>query len=124
MYGTSVRLAAVRIFVTDLARSTEWFRDLLGNEPTAGAAASGYVVFDIGADLVLETVGADSDIAAEVLIGRFTGISLAVNDIAAALLGLADAVDVVGEPELQSWGGTLATIADLDGNQLQLVQYP
>jgi hypothetical protein len=33
-------------------------------------------------------------------------------------------VDVIGEAELQSWGGTLATIADLDGNQLQLVQYP
>jgi hypothetical protein len=52
MYGASVRLVA-RIFVTDLARSTEWFQDLLGSEPTAGAAPSGYVVFDIGADLVL-----------------------------------------------------------------------
>lgn len=119
-----MRLAAVRIFVTDLARSAEWYRSLLGTDPTAGGPDSGYVVFDAGADLVLENVGDDSDIAAEVLIGRFTGLSLAVDDVRVALLGLADTVAVVGEPELQSWGGTLATVADPDGNQLQLVQYP
>lgn len=119
-----MRLAAVRIFVTDLARSTEWYRQLLGNGPTAGGPAAGYVVFDTGADLVLETVDDDSDIAADVLIGRFTGLSFAVDDIRAALLDLGEAIDVVGGPELQSWGGTLATIADPDGNQLQLVQYP
>jgi catechol 2,3-dioxygenase-like lactoylglutathione lyase family enzyme len=119
-----MRLAAVRIFVTDLVRSSEWYRHLVGSEPTAGSPASGYVVFAVGADLVLETVGDDSDVPAEMLVGRFTGLSLAVDDVRAALPGLADTVDVVGEPELHSWGGTLATIADPDGNQLQLVQYP
>lgn len=119
-----MRLAAARIFVTDLARSAAWYRQLLGTDPTAGGPASGYVVFDAGADLVLEPVDDDSDIAADVLIGRFTGLSLAVDDVRAALIGLGDTVDVVGAPELQSWGGTLATIADPDGNQLHLVQYP
>jgi len=119
-----MRLAAVRIFVTDLARSTQWYQHVLGSEPAAGGAALGYVVFDIGADLVLETVEDDSDIAAEVLIGRFTGLSFAVHDIRATLLDLAATLNVIGEPELQSWGGTLATIADPDANQLQLVEYP
>ncbi len=119
-----MRLAAARIFVADLGRSTAWYRHLLGSEPTAGGPASGYVVFDTGAELVLENVGDDSEIAAAALIGRFTGLSFVVDDVRAALLSFAHAVDVVGEPELQSWGGTLATIADPDGNQLQLVQYP
>lgn len=33
-------------------------------------------------------------------------------------------VDVVGWPETQPWGGTLAHIADPDGNVLTLVEYP
>jgi hypothetical protein len=97
---------------------------VLGSDPIAGDPASGYVLFGAGADIVLETVGDDSEIAAEVLIGRFTGISFAVDDVRGALLGLAGTVDIFAEPELQSWGGTLATIADPDANQLQLVQYP
>jgi predicted enzyme related to lactoylglutathione lyase len=119
-----MRVAAVRIFVTDLARSASWYQRLLGTNPTAGDPDSGYVVFDAGLDLVLESVDDDSDIAADALIGRFTGVSLAVDDVRVTLLSMADTVDVVGAPELQSWGGTLATIADPDGNQLQLVQYP
>jgi catechol-2,3-dioxygenase len=55
-----MRLAAARIFVADLGRSTAWYRHLLGSEPTAGGPASGYVVFDTGAELVLENVGDDS----------------------------------------------------------------
>lgn len=120
-----MRLAAARVFVTDLERSAAWYEEVLGSGPTAGAADAGYVVFDVGAHLVLEPVDADSDIPAAELIGRFTGLSFAVTDVVAALAGFGSStIDVVGQPELQSWGGTLATIADPDGNQIQLVQYP
>lgn len=120
-----MRLAAARLFVTDLDRSLTWFRALLGADPTAGSPSEGFVVFDVGADLVIEEVGDDSEIPATELVGRFTGLSFAVTDVAAAIARLKDReVRVIGEPELQSWGGTLATIADPDGNQLQLVQYP
>ena len=113
------------LFVTDLDRSASWFRALLGADPTAGSPGDGYVVFDVGADLVLEEVGDDSEIPAAELVGRFTGLSFAVADVAATIDGLEGrGVRVIGEPELQAWGGTLATIADPDGNQLQLVQYP
>lgn len=124
-YAPAMRLAAARLFVTDLDRSATWFRALLGADPTAGSSGDGYVVFDVGADLVLEEVGDDSEIPAAELVGRFTGLSFAVADVAATIDGLEGrGVRVIGEPELQSWGATLATIADPDGNQLQLVQYP
>jgi catechol 2,3-dioxygenase-like lactoylglutathione lyase family enzyme len=119
-----VRLAAVRIFVTDLDASVRWYARMLGKEPTAGDAAQGFFVFDVGADLVLEAVGDDSDIPAAELIGRFTGVSFAVTDIAASLTSLAATGVRTSAPELQAWGGTLATVVDPDGNQLQLVQYP
>jgi catechol 2,3-dioxygenase-like lactoylglutathione lyase family enzyme len=116
-----MRVAAVRLFATDLGRSTTWFRAVLGAGPSAGAPDAGYVVFDTGVGLVLETVGDDSEIPATELVGRFTGVSFAVLDVADLR---AVGVTVIGEPELQPWGGTLATIADPDGNRYQLVQYP
>ena len=119
-----MHLAAARVFVTDLGRSIEWYRNVIGASTTAEDLDAGYAVFDVGADLVLEVVGADSEISAGDLIGRFTGLSFAVADVRATFAALAAEADVVGEPELQTWGGTLATIADLDGNQIQLVQYP
>jgi catechol 2,3-dioxygenase-like lactoylglutathione lyase family enzyme len=107
-----MRRAAVRHFVTDVAASTEWYRQLLGADPTAGEPAAGCVVFDVGADLVLETAGDDSEIPAAELIGRFTGVSFMVDDSAATMHAFDAGVDVVGQPELRSWGGTPATLAD------------
>jgi catechol 2,3-dioxygenase-like lactoylglutathione lyase family enzyme len=89
-----MRRAAVRHFVTDVAASTEWYRQLLG------------------AELVLETAGDDSKIPAEERIGRFTGVSFMVDDSAATMHAFDAGVDVVGQPELRSWGGTPATLAD------------
>lgn len=120
-----MRLAAARLFVADLDRSATWYRTLLSAAPTAGSPGDGYVVFDVGVDLVLEEVGDDSEIPAAELIGRFSGLSFAVADVVSAIAALRGSeLRVIGEPELQPWGGTLATIADPDGNQLQLVQYP
>lgn len=120
-----MQVAAVRVFVGDVARSAAWYARVLGAPPRAGGPADGFVVFDAGCDLVVESVGADSEIPAEQLVGRFTGISLAVDDVDAVCRSLREAgVDVAGEPELQGWGGVLATLEDPDGNAVQLVQYP
>ena len=67
---------------------------------------------------------ADAQHFAAELVGRFTGISFAVADIDSACRRLVDGGATVGDPEPQGWGGILATIADPDGNRLQLVQYP
>lgn len=55
--------------------------------------------------------------------GRFTGLSFHVADIAASHAALlAMGVVFSGAPERQPWGGQLATFSDPDGNGLQLVQ--
>lgn len=65
--------------------------------------------------------GAELDRA---LVGRFTGISFAVDDINDSYESLRSAgLAFSGEPERQAWGGRLATIVDPSGNELQLVQY-
>jgi predicted enzyme related to lactoylglutathione lyase len=125
LLGDAIHLAAVRIFVTDLTRSASWYETVVGTAPSAGAPHTGFVVFDVGPHLVLETVDSDSEIPASELIGRFTGLSFAVTEVEATVEALTEhGVSVAGPPERQSWGGTLATLDDPDGNQIQLVQYP
>ena len=54
---------------------------------------------------------------------RLAAVRLATADIAGTVASLAAAgVEVIAAPERQPWGGTLATLADPDGNQIQLVQ--
>ena len=58
-------------------------------------------------------------------VGRFLGISFEVDDMALEYARLVElGARFVGPPELQTWGGTLATLFDPAGNALQLVQYP
>lgn len=117
-----MRIAAVRVFVRDLDRCVDFYGAFLGAGPTA--LGGGWAVFDVGCDLVVESV-AESDEEHRGLVGRFTGVSFVVEDVAATCASLRDrGVEIVGEPELQSWGGVLAAVADPDRNTVQLVQYP
>lgn len=86
----------------------------------------GYCVFKSGsADLVIETVSNDAPEEDKVMVGRFTGLSFSVSDIAIKFQELkAIGVHFTGKPEKQLWGGIVATFQDPSGNQLQLVQLP
>ena len=114
------RIGAIRIFVRDLARAREFYAGLLRlPERLDGEEFSAFRLS--GVDIVIEVA---TDDQAE-MVGRFTGFSFAVPDIDAALSELRDAgVDITGAAEKQGWGGILAHIADPDGNELTLVQYP
>lgn len=119
-------LGAVRLFVRDLAAALVFYRDTLELPLVAGGPAAGHLVFDVGgAQLVVETVAQDAPPDEQALVGRFSGVSLAVDDIAAAHAALrARGVAFSGAPEQQPWGGWLATLRDPAGNELQLVQAP
>jgi lactoylglutathione lyase len=122
-----MRIAGFRVFVRDLDRAATFFQSLLRLRVTADGRAHGYVVFDGGAglNLVVESVPHDAPSDEQVLVGRFTGVSFAVGDIAAEHARLTAAgVAFDGAPEAQPWGGVLATFRDPAGNQFQLVQYP
>jgi predicted enzyme related to lactoylglutathione lyase len=121
-----VRLAAARIFVRDVSEATAFYEGALGWRVGARAPEVEYVVFEAGSvDVVVERVGPEAPPEEQALVGRFTGLSFAVADIRAVCLALEGAgVRITSQPERQEWGGTLATVQDPSGNELQLVQYP
>lgn len=121
-----MKLSAARVFVRDLEAARSFYRDVLGLPQRGGSPAHGYCVFEPGgAQLVVESVTQDAPEDEKVLVGRFTGLSFAVDDIAAAYERLlSKQVRFTGAPEAQAWGGILATFVDTSGNELQLVQNP
>jgi len=117
-------LGTARIFVRDLDAARSFYRDKLGLSLRAYSAESGYCVFESGAaQLVVEAVPNEAPADEQVLVGRFTGLSFAVENIAAVYQRLTSLdVPFTGAPETQTWGGVLATFQDPAGNELQLVQ--
>jgi predicted enzyme related to lactoylglutathione lyase len=122
---TSMPLAAVRVFVRNLEQAIGFYKRNFDWPMTGGGASEGYCVFDVGdVNLVIEPVAADADEEDQAYVGRFTGISFRVDDIASAYASmLANGVVFTGAPEKQFWGGTLATLRDPAGNEVQIVQY-
>ncbi len=117
-------LAAARIFVYDLRAAHAFYTGKLGLRLLAGDDRLGYLVYDAGStQLIVEAVAPDASEDEHVLVGRFTGLSFYVADIAAAYNDLlALGVHFSGRPRFQEWGGILATFVDPADNQFNLVQ--
>jgi lactoylglutathione lyase len=112
----SPSLYSVAIFVTDIGRAIEFYRDTLGLPLTKQGS--------FGAELLEgEThIGVHPAIHREAksLVGRHTGITLFVPDLLHVCGVLHDrGVRFVTEPTQQSWG-IMAMVADPDGNMLAL----
>ncbi len=120
-----MRVAAVRIFVTGLDGAVGFYAAVLG-PPRSRDADGVFAVFDgEGSDIIIEAVADEAPPEDHALVGRFTGVSFAVDDLDRAYQELTAAgFAFSGAPELQLWGGRLATVTDPSGNELQLVQYP
>jgi predicted enzyme related to lactoylglutathione lyase len=120
-----VKLSAVRLFVWDIDQAKAFYADLIGLTLTNDGSQHGYCVFEsAGIRLVVEVVPRDAPPLDQGLVGRFSGISFAVEDIAAEYLRLSSiGVNFTGPPERQSWGGSLATFRDPSENELNIVQY-
>jgi predicted enzyme related to lactoylglutathione lyase len=120
-----MRLAAARIFVSHWTESLDFYAELLG-PPTSVGSREAFAVFDgKPSDVIVEAVPDDAPAEDRALVGRFTGISFAVDDLDRVHRELTAAgVTFTGAPALQPWGGRLATLTDPSGNQVQLVQYP
>lgn len=119
-----MKLNTARIFVRDMVQAQSFYARTLGLTPIAFSAEHGYCVFDAGGvQLVVEVVPADAPQEEQELVGRFTGLSFTVVDVEQAYRSLlAEGVEFTGAPERQAWGGTLATLRDPAGNELQIVQ--
>ena len=116
-------IAAVRVWTYDIDAARAFYGDRLGL--VEQWRAEGVVTYDTGqAQLVVETASPHDD-EGRGLVGRFVGVSCAVDDVRGVVEQLdASGVVIVGAPELQPWGATLAHVADPDGNVLTLVEYP
>lgn len=121
-----MNLNTARIFVRDIAAAKQFYEHQLGLPLKADGSQHGYCVFKSGGmELVVECVAEDAPEDDQALVGRFTGLSFTVEDIAAKHQALeALGVHFTGLPEKQYWGGILATFEDPSGNGLQIVQLP
>jgi len=121
-----MNLSTARVFVRDLPAAHAFYGATLGLPVQAGGPDAGFCVFGAGnCQLVVEPVPPEAPQDEQVLVGRFTGLSFTVPDIDAKHRELvARGVQFSGTPERQFWGGTLVTLRDPAGNELQLVQMP
>ena len=114
-----MKIAAVRLFVEDIAAARSFYADLLGFQPVS--LESAVLVFEAGPLLIVEQ--ADAEARAEGLVARFAGVSFGVSDIEALHARLkASGCTIVGPPERQSWGGRLMHVMDPGGNIVSFVQ--
>lgn len=121
-----MELSAARVFVRDISAAMQFYQQKLGLPLKTDGSDYGFCVFNAGStEFIVETVPDDAPEDEQILVGRFTGLSFKVEDVAAKCKEL-QALDVrfTGLPEKQFWGGILATFQDPSGNQLQIVQLP
>jgi len=116
-----MEIAYVNLFVSEIDRSVEFYETKLGLTLEFSDSEHGYASLKAGPiRLGLSLPGPDNTDHAD-LLGRHTGIGLAVTDLVAEhkrLVGLG--VRFTMEPEKQPWGGFMALVADPDGNLLYL----
>lgn len=114
---------AIRVFTFDMRTARPFYTDTLGLK--AKLTTDEIAIFDTGgARLILETANPD-DADERELVGRFVGLSFAVDNIDSVCTELQNRGARLDDPPAQQdWGGTLAHIRDPDGNVLTLVQYP
>ena len=118
----SYKLYAVRIFTKRWPQAVAFYRDTLGLELTFENETLGWAQFDVGGpSLAVERCDAQAP-ESEALVGRFVGVSIAVEDIVQTYQILSDrGVEFVAPPEKQPWGGTLVDFRDLDDNVITLL---
>jgi predicted enzyme related to lactoylglutathione lyase len=120
MEGEAMKLNAVRLWVDDMGAARVFYETTLGLRALWDHGPA--VGYDLGAALIVELDDGEED---EPLVGRFTGVSLEVADIAAAYAALmAKGVEFLQPPETMPWGGALAHFKDPAGNVLTLVSQP
>jgi predicted enzyme related to lactoylglutathione lyase len=113
-----VQIAYVNLFVSDLGKAIDFYETKLGFALQHSDAEHGYASFAAGAVTLGAAVAGDDQ---QALVGRHTGIGLAVDDLESEYARLVDAgVTFDMPPTRQPWGGFMAMICDPDGNILYL----
>lgn len=113
-----MRIAYVNVFVRDLERAIDFYSETLGLALLHSDVRHGYASCAAGPITLGLARAADEQ---RELVGRMTGVGLAVDDLKAWHARLAaQGVAFPMEPSRQPWGGFMALVADPDGNTLYL----
>jgi lactoylglutathione lyase len=122
------KLLLVRIFVSDWARAVRFYTEILGLRLSFADEGLGWALATGDASLALERFVPEPGASGhdlEDLVGRFVGVSLAVEDIDRTHAELVTrGVEFLEPPARMPWGGVLANFRDPDGNVLTLVGSP
>lgn len=116
-----MKIAYANVYVTNLARSTEFFQSTLGLDLQHADPEFGYASFDAGPIRmgIAQIDPADSEQGK--LVGRQTGLGFAVDDLNTHHAHLASRGVVFSmAPSKQPWGGFMAMFEDPDGNVFYL----
>ncbi len=115
-----MQITYVNIFVSDLARATTFYKEKLGLELQFSSLDHNYASFSVGSVRLGIAVPAPAEAK---LIGRHTGVGLAVADLESEHTRLAGLdVSFPMPPARQPWGGFMALLEDPDGNIFYLDQ--
>jgi lactoylglutathione lyase len=122
--GGSMKIGFIRVFVSNLKQSLDFYTNVLGMEIDYTDMEK-WAQFKSGEDvsLAIEQCDASHGEEGSKLVGRFVGVTLMVDDISSVydkLIG--KGVLFASTPERQPWGGTLANLKDPDGNILTIMQ--
>jgi predicted enzyme related to lactoylglutathione lyase len=119
-----VRLWYATVYVRDFARALAFYRDVLGLPLRFADEKFGYASFATpGAGFAVAKID-EADPEQRKLAGRHSGIGFGVDDLARTYESWrARGVAFPLPPTKQPWGGTLAQLADPEGNRITLDQY-
>ena len=113
-----MNIAYVNLFVSDIDRAVEFYTLTLGLKLNFSDSEHGYASIGAGS-IQLGLAVTDS----RELLGRHTGIGLAVEDLEAEHKRLKElGVTFESPPTRQPWGGFMALMNDPDGNIFYLDQ--
>jgi predicted enzyme related to lactoylglutathione lyase len=120
----AVRVWYATVYVRDFVRALRFYRDKLGLPLRFADERFGFASFATpGAGFTVARVD-PADPEQEKLVSRHTGIAFGVEDLQKTYEAwLARGVRFTLAPTKQPWGGTLAQLADPEGNLLTLDQY-
>lgn len=119
-----MKIGFVRVFVTDLKASLEFYTQVLGMEIDY-TDGKHWVQFKSGDDVSLGIEQSDPDrtVFGTPVVGRFVGVTLMVEGIQGLYERLSrKGVEFMAPPEKQPWGGIMVHLRDLDGNILTLME--
>ncbi len=113
-----------RIFVQALDEAKVFYAEKLQWDLAEDASNYGYLVFEPGnLTVIVERTNRKESDEEGGLLGRFTGLSLALEDMESTVSELKGrGVKITAGPERQAWGGVLAWFEDPEGNILTLVE--